>query len=330
MSAEAVLPQPESGGSLLRSRSEPPDSGLSSPAALRRLIEEAGHAFAVIEEAIGVLRGRMRALAPGDEDVVWVLRAHLLAIGSPSDASKYFSLELLERLAPERAIRTYVEVVELLARSPIQPERAYPVERAMIRLLADKQVTAALPALAVLAGREVYPLSRTAARAVAAIVGSTDQEAITDRLKRGDLPEASAPDALSEGVSRALWPQKRTTARSSQERRRALTLKNAAEAPAISASCLRPEGARARQQRLRGVLTGAGRDPARCGNCDVAGPTRIGHVVPPARGGTDRPGNLVALCAACRRRLPRRLRDGFDQGRAAPGPGGQAPQLTLF
>src|SRR5687768_10152178 len=236
-------------------------SDLGSPKALRRLIEESGHAFAVIEEAVGALRSRIRELDTHDPDVIEVLRTHLLAIGSPSDVMKYFSLELLERADPARAISTYIEVVELLARSPIHPERAYPVERAMIRLLADKKVTAALPALAVLSGREVYPLSRTAARAVAAIVGDTDPEAITDRLQRSDLPEISEPDALSEGVSRALFPQKKSSARSSQERRRKITRENATALPPESSSAaLRPETPKRRQQRLRAVLLGAGRD----------------------------------------------------------------------
>lgn len=303
---------------------------LSSPKALRRLIDESGHAFAVIEEAVGALRGRIRDIDPHDPDVIEVLRAHLLAIGSPSDVMKYFSLELLERADPARAIATYVEVVELLARSPIHPERGYPVERAMIRLLADKKVTGALPALAVLAGREVYPLSRTAARAVAAIVGSTEKDAITDRLRRADLPEATRPDALSDGVSRALWPQKRTSAQSSQERRRKITRENAASMPPdASSACLRPESSKKRQARLRAILLGAGRDAARCGNCDLAGPTRIGHVVPVGRGGSDRPGNLVALCAACLRLLPRRRREGFDAGRRRAAKG-EAPQMNLF
>ncbi len=305
-------------------------SDLSSPKALRRLIEESGHAFAVIEEAVGALRAKIRDIDPHDPDVIEVLRAHLLAIGSPSDVMKYFSLELLERADPARAITTYIEVVELLARSPVHPERGYPVERAMIRLLADKKVTGALPALAVLAGREVYPLSRTAARAVAAIVGSTEKDAITDRLRRSDLPEATRPDALSDGVSRALWPQKKSSAQSSQERRRKITRENAASMPPEqSSACLRPETPRRRQARLRAILLAAGREAARCGNCDLAGSMRIGHVVPVARGGTDRPGNLVALCSSCVRRLPRRRREGFDTGsrRASRS---DAPQMNLF
>lgn len=305
-------------------------SDLSSPKALRRLIEESGHAFAVIEEAVGALRARLSDLDTRDPDVIEVLRAHLLAIGSPSDVMKFFSLELLERADPARAIATYIEVVELLARSPIHPERAYPVERAMIRLLADKKVTGALPALAVLSGREVYPLSRTAARAVAAIVGSTEKDTITDRLRRSDLPEATRPDALSDGVSRALFPEKKHSARSSQERRRRITRENAtAKPPDSSSACLRPETPKKRQARLRAILLAAGRDPARCGNCDLAGPTRIGHVVPVPRGGTDLPGNLAALCAACVKRLPRRRREGFEAARKGAQAAGE-PQMNLF
>jgi len=303
---------------------------LSSPKALRRLIAESGGAFAVVEEAVEALRGRIGAIDPADPDVIEVLRAHLLAVGSPSDVMKYFSLELLERGSPEQAIRTYVEVVELLARSPIQPERTYPVERAMIRLLGEKEVARALPALALLAGREVYPLSRTAARAVARIVGDTDQDSITDRLKRSDLPEATRPAELSEGVERALFPKKRSSSASSQERRRRLTLENSSLVPAGETSgCLRPETEGARQRRLRAILLGAGREPTKCGNCETPGRTKVGHVLPPSHGGTDRPGNLFVLCGGCRRRLPRSRAEGFEDF-AGPREAASEPQLDLF
>lgn len=302
-------------------------SDLTRPAELRRLIEDSGQAFGVIEKAVETLRDRLETLEPDDEDVVEILRAHLLAIGSPSDVLKLFTLELLERAAsPEQAQAIYLEVLEVLARSPIKPERTYPVERAVVKKLGDKGVERALSALAVLAGREVYPLSRTAARAVAAIVGSTDQDAITDRLKRDDLPEASAPDELSEGVKRALFPQRRSSTKSSQARRRELTRQNAL--PDLAAAGLRPETDRARQQRLKLIVRGADRDPKRCGNCDQIGPSRVGHMVPPSRGGTDLPGNLVVLCRECFRRLPRTRADAFDEEGApsAVSPG----QLSLF
>jgi len=302
-------------------------SDLTTPGSLRRLIEESGHAFAVIEKAVNELREQIGSLSADDPDVVEILKAHLLAIGSPSDAMKFFSLELLERLAPKRALGVYLEVVESLARSPIQPERTYPLERAVAKRLGEKSVEAALPALAVLAGREIYPLSRTAARAVASIVGSTDQEAITERLKRDDLPEASQPLLLGEGVSRALFPQKRSSAKSSQERRRELTRRNAL--PTEPAQfCLRPESERSRQRRLKAILRSDGRDPLHCGNCEETEAVKIGHVVPTARGGTDRPGNLVPLCRECRRKLPRTRRDAFEE-ELHPG-SGDIPQLNLF
>jgi 5-methylcytosine-specific restriction endonuclease McrA len=304
-------------------------SDLSKPAALRRLIEESGGAFAVVEEAIEALRQQMSELDPSDPDVIEVLRAHLLAIGSPSDVMKYFSLELLERADPERATATYVEVAEQLARSPINPERAYPVEREMIKKLGEDEVSAALPALALLASREVYPLSRTAARAVAKIVGSTNQEAITERLRRGDLPEISRPGELGEGVGRALFsPSKGSSARSSQERRRKLTHQNAQAPLAGQASAaLRPESANARQRRLHAILLAAGRDPAKCGNCELPGKTKVMAVVPVDRGGHDRAGNLVALCVDCRRKLPRHRQD--ESGRA-PAVEAASGQLDLF
>jgi len=301
---------------------------LSTPSSLRRLIEESDHAFAVIEKAVTTLRDRIELIEPGDEDVIEILRAHLLAINSPSDVLKFFSLELLERVEPSRAQEVFLQAVDALARSPIQPERTYPVERAMIKKLGEGQATRALPALAVLAGREVYPLSRTAARAVATLVGSTDQEAITDRLKRDDLPEASRPQELSEGVSRALWPTRRTSSKSSQERRRELTYRNALPS-AAGAAALRPEGERGRQRRLSSILRSASRDPHRCGNCDQHDESiKIGHVVPSSRGGTDMPGNLVALCGDCRRKLPRSRQDLFDDD---SGPRAtELPQLNLF
>ena len=302
---------------------------LTTPPALRHLIEESGGAFAVIEQAVEALRRRIGDLDLRDPDLTWILRAHLLAVGSPSDVLKVFSLELLERADPRAAEETYVEAVELLARSPIHPDRTYPVERTMIRLLGERKVAAALPALALLAGREVYPLSRTAARAVTKVVGDTDTEAISDRLRRSDLPEIARPTALSEGVERALFPNKRSSARSSQERRRRLSVENAAQiAPEDSQGALRPESANARQRRLRAILLGAGRDPARCFNCDVAGPTRIGHVIPVDRGGTELPGNLVALCGDCRRCLPRTRHEWGED--PAPAPDEEVPQLELF
>ena len=302
---------------------------LAAPRKLRRLIEESGGAFAVIEEAVETLRRRIGDLDLRDPDLAWILRAHLLAVGSPSDVLKVFSLELLERADPAQATATYVEAVELLARNPLKPDRTYPVERTMIKLLGEKEVTAALPALALLAGREVYPLSRTAARAVARIVGDTDAEAITDRLRRSDLPEISRPQELGEGVERALFPNKKTSARSSQERRRKLTLENAQQvAPEESHGALRPESTTVRQRRLRAILLGAQRDPARCFNCDTPGPTRVGHVIPPERGGSDLPGNLVALCGDCRRRLPRARHELGEEPSARHDE--ETPQLSLF
>lgn len=304
-------------------------SDLSKPAALRRLIEESGGAFAVVEEAIEALRARIHEVDAKDPDVIEVLRAHLLAIGSPSDVMKYFSLELLERSDPDRALDTYVEVAEMLARSPINPERAYPVERAMIKRLGEDQVNAALPALALLASREVYPLSRTAARAVAKIVGSTDQDAITDRLRRDDLPEISCPGELGEGVGRALFsPSKGSSARSSQERRRRLTQQNAHLPMGGQASAaLRPESKNARQRRLHATLLASGRDPSRCGNCDASGRTKIVAVIPLDKGGTERAGNLVAFCGDCRRKLPRERQE--DSGRS-PAAQAAAGQRELF
>ena len=304
-------------------------SDLRTPKALRRLIEDSGESIAVIEDAVSTLRARIADLEPSDPDVVEILRAHLMAVGSRSDTLKFFSLELLERIDAAAAPPIYLEALEILARSPIQPERTYPVERAMVKKLGEVKETRALPVLAALAGREVYPLSRTAARAVATIVGSTDPEEITDRFKREDLPELAQPHELSDGVSRALFAKRRaSSAQSSQERRRSLTRQNALPSIDLRAG-LRPEGKRARQRRLKAILRAAGRDPGRCGNCEQPGSIAIGHVVPPERDGTDRPGNLVALCGDCRRKLPRGRADSFEAPEATASPN-SVPQLKLF
>ena len=107
-------------------------SDLTAPKTLRRLVEESNRAFVVIEEAVGALQEQIADLEPGDPDVVAILRAHLTAVGSPSDTLKFFSLELLERVAPDRAPIVYIEALEVLARSPIQPERT-PSRRAARR-----------------------------------------------------------------------------------------------------------------------------------------------------------------------------------------------------
>ena len=59
----------------------------------------------------------------------------------------------------------------------------------------------------------------------------------------------------------------------------------------------------------------AGRDPARCFNCDTAGPTRVGHVIPAERGGSDG-GPLAArtvqyIRAVLRRALNQAAREVF-------------------
>jgi hypothetical protein len=304
----------------------PPPQGVIEPATLLRLIEDSGHGPAVIEQAVQLLRRGLAQVDLADPALVEVLRCHLLSVGSPTDVTKYFSLELLERASPARAIDVSIELTELLARSALLHERGYHVERAVIRSLGERKVARALPALALLASRCVPPISRTAARAVVAIVGTAERDAIAARLADlpalTGLPEGTAAKELAQGVARALAEEMRRSTRGSDpQKRRAGT---SALPPEDSDRFLRPEPKRARQARLRATLRAAARDPARCGNCDTAGKTLIVHVVPPPRGGTDRAGNLVALCHDCRRKLPRRVR----QAETAPPPG--APQLSLF
>lgn len=316
----------------------PPGSeGVIDPATLMRLIEDSGHAPGVIEEAVRLLRRGLAKIDTDDPALVEVLRAHLLSVGTPTDVTKYFSLELLERTNEARWLETAIELVELLARSALVPERGYHVERAVIRSLGERKIARALPALALLAGRCVPPVSRTAARAAITIVGSDDPKAIAERLSAADLPEASGPRELAAGVGRALAadmrrstrgsdPHKRRSGRISQTASTNVHSRPASTSPPEGSDrFLRPEPKKAKQVRLRAALRTAGRDPARCGNCEAAGKMTIVHVVPPARGGTDRAGNLVPLCKECKRRLPRRAR----AAEAAPLPPG-APQMSLF
>lgn len=302
-----------------------PGASLADPATLLQLIEDSGHAPPVIEEAVRLLRRSLASIDLKAPALADVLRAHVLCVGSPTDVTKYFSLELLERAHPRRAEDTAVELVELLARSPLAPERAYHVERAVVRSLGERKVARALPALALLAGRQTPPLSRTAARAVAAIVGSEDRDAISERLARPDFPEVTSPKELAQGVARALAGEVRRSSRGSDTHKKRAKVASSAP-PEGSDRFLRPESRKQRQARLRAVLRAAGRETGRCGNCDLAGKVVIAHVVLPARGGTDRAGNLVALCRDCfRRKAPRKSRaeDGVPRPPAAP-------QMTLF
>ena len=58
----------------------------------------------------------------------------------------------------------------------------------------------------------------------------------------------------------------------------------------------------------------------------------MGHIVPVDRGGTELPGNLVALCAACRRGLPRARHELGDEPSTlrSTATGEGTPQLGLF
>jgi 5-methylcytosine-specific restriction endonuclease McrA len=312
--------------------------GTIDAATLLRLVEDSGHSPPVIEEAVRLLRRGLAAIDASDPALVEVLRAHLLSVGTPTDVTKYFSLELLERTSAARAEEVSVELVELLARSPLLPDRGYHVERAVLRTLGERKVARALPALALLAGRCVAPLSRTAARAVVAIIKNKNREAIAARLSEADLPEASGPRELAASVGRALGDgMPRSTRGSDPHKRRGSRVSDASTTAAHPRSAslpredsdrfLRPEPRKAKQARLRAALRTAGRDPARCGNCELAGKMTIVHVVPLARGGTDRAGNLVPLCADCKRKLPRRVRD----AERAPLPAQtDAPQMSLF
>jgi 5-methylcytosine-specific restriction endonuclease McrA len=289
----------------------------------------------VIEEAIRLLRRGLATIDTKDPALVEILRAHLLSVGTTADVTKYFSLELLGRIDAAKADETSVELLELLARSTLVPDRGYHVERAVVRSLGERKVEVALPALALLASRGVPPLSRTAARAVVAIAGGEDRETIAARLAAADGSgdPAARHRELALGVGRALAESLRRSTRGSDPQKRRTRVSATTTTVTVprrpvkplegSDRFLRPEGKRTSQARLRGTLRAAGRDPARCGNCEVAGKMMIVHVIPLSRGGSDRPGNLVPLCPDCKKKLPRRARV------EAPPVAG-APQMTLF
>jgi hypothetical protein len=89
----------------------------------------------VIEEAIRLLRRGLATIDTKDPALVEILRAHLLSVGTTADVTKYFSLELLGRIDAAKADETSVELLELLARSTLVPDRGYHVERAVVRSL---------------------------------------------------------------------------------------------------------------------------------------------------------------------------------------------------
>lgn len=286
----------------------------TDPATLLKLVEDSGRSFAVIEDAIGVLKRSMGRLDLSSPAIPELLKAHLLTVGGPTSVGKFFSFELLVRLAESEAEGVCLEVCRMLAGMELVPGRGYQVEREMIRYLSDRESRKALPLLGQIAMAEAGDVSRTAARAVTKIVGSTAPDALTEAFEGLDLPDHVEARELAESIIAALNRARRDGRTSSEGVSRVLLAIEASEEAAekrdaSSAVSLRPERLRERENRLRAVLREAGRDPSECGNCGSMGTTRVMHIVPLRRSGTERAGNLVALCPPCRRAFEATRRD---------------------
>lgn len=283
------------------------DGAMTEPQTLYRLVEDSGFSFAVIEECIQVLKRGMAQVDLGDEAVVKLLRAHLLSVGSPTDVGKFFSFELLCRIKPSAAREASLELCRVLAGIELKSERVTTFERDVFRFLKEQQAIEAVPLLAAVAAKRCGDISRQAARAAIALLGTRDPKAIAARLSRSDLPEAHEPERIARSLLEALRRPKQST--ETLKEREALLSREAKSPAASETLSLRPERRKERDQRLRAVLRKSGRDPSECGNCGVRGPAHVAHVIPEGRGGTDRPGNLIALCAQCWRKFKASRRD---------------------
>lgn len=305
---------------------------------LLKLVEDSGYGFAVIEESIGVLKRRMAHFDLQDPAVTELLKAHLRAVGSPTAVGKFFSFELLCRLNEKAADDVSFEVCRLLAGMELVPDRAYPMERELIAHLGKRQVMEALPCLAVIASKNAGEVSRSAARAAVAMVGSRKKEAIRDALESLESPESSPAAELAQAIIDGFNRRKLSRQEQNQsqilERVESGSLTLVGQKPIQVAGdtstrvSLRPERRRERENRLRAIIREAGRNPGECGNCGLVGPCRVTHVIPENRGGTDRPGNLAVYCRQCARRFSANRRDSSSVRRRLEHM--STDQLSLF
>jgi len=294
--------------------SEVTGSGATAAAVLLSLIEDSGFSFAVIEDAVSHFKRHMVEIDLSDPAVAAVLRAHLLAVGSPTDVGKFFSLEMLCRINESSATKTCLEVTRLLAGLELSPDRSYLLERELFARLGSEGVKEAIPPLAAICAQDAGDISRAAARSAVKILGTRNIEEMRQALESLDLPEAARPAEMATAISRAYKRRRARHAASS----RAIRLSDARLSPgdpellketATSRVSLRPERLKEKENRLRAILRRADRDPSLCGNCDIKGNTRVVHIIPDDRGGSERSGNLVALCRECWRRLESCRRD---------------------
>jgi hypothetical protein len=306
---------------------EPEDSGdahststnsPTEPETLLQIVEDSGFGFAVIEDSISVLKRRMAHIDLNDKAVAELLKAHLRAVGSPTAVGKFFSFELLCRIDDKAAEDVSFEVCRLLAGMELVAARAYPMERELMSYLGQRKVLDALPVLAVISSKNAGEVSRSAAQAAIAMVGSRKKEDIKQALDGLESPESAPAAEMAQAIISAFNRRKLSIQEQNQE------IEHAVESGALTLigqqpiqvagdtstrTTLRPERRRERENRLRAIIREAKRNPGECGNCGLVGPCRVTHIIPEQRGGTDRPGNLAIFCRQCARRCSANRRD---------------------
>lgn len=278
--------------------------------ALLKLVVDSGYGHAVIEEAIRLLKRKIANVDLQHPAVKELLKAHLLAVGSPSAVGKFFSFELLCRIDEETVTDVAIEICRMLAGLELKPDRAYVMERELLSWLGSHDVHSCLPPLAIIASRKAGEISRAAAKAAVAIVGSRKKSDIQDALKALDIAEAEPSGELAQAIISAFnrrrrAPHEEAQVRFEEDHQDTLSLDDSIEVPGETSTraVLRPELRRERENRLRAILRESGRNPEECCNCGLVGVTKIGHIIPQDRGGSDRAGNLTSFCPQCWRKF---------------------------
>jgi hypothetical protein len=272
-----------------------PSAG-SDPAVLLKLVKDSGESFAVIEDSVAVLKRSIPKVDLADPAISELLQCHLRAVGSETAVNKFFSFELLARIDEAGAARVCLEVCRMLAGIELIPGRGYPIEREMLRYIGRKSLMEALPPLSVIAAKQAGDISRTAAGISVALLKSRSREGMREQLERLDLPEAAQPAEMADAIFKALTSPRQGQLSGPSATEVVLRSSLAAETSALS---LRPERRQERENRLKAILRDHSRNPNNCGNCGESGRTRVAHVIPIERGGSDRPGNLIVLCQQC-------------------------------
>lgn len=309
----------------------------TDPEALLQLVNDSGRSFAVIEDAIRLLKRRMAQIDLSDPAVAKLLKIHLRAVGSPSSVGKFFSLELLGRIDEDSVLAVALDICRMLAGMELKANRSYPIECELLLLLGKKRVDKALPPLALIAAQQAGELSRTAARTAALMAGSRRKNAIARKIKELDNDESHSADDLAQAIVDAL--KRRNTVQESQSALLGACAPSSASGTldlnaadlntgVSTRGILRPERRKEKQRRLVSILREAGRNPQECGNCGQNGQTRVSHIIPVNRGGSERPGNLISLCALCWRQFTANRRDSSSVRRRIEEFSSQ--QMSLF